>query len=550
MSDAESRVCPACGRAADPEASFCEVCGADLHAEVAEGKPHAEFAEGKPHAESAEGKLHAESAKVAEEKPHAESAKVAEEKPHAESAEVAEGKPDAESAESVRNAIADLFAARRASSDAGEPCGRAAPAAPARPQVAAARPVPPPPPVFDASPMRADPSDAVPFELEWDEARRFIEGVQCAFSFRVRSACRIAKLGFRVVANGSPVGEDIVFAGLRAGDERETTVPFVPRVPGQVVVKLRAETLLDRGAHESFAAARDFEHVAEPFRRFLAEGDQNINIDIRDNDGIIRLDELKLPRQAIVDLKEEIDRVLSCRGRYRTVAFCPGEIRRERMILSSSAGDGIRDLLVLPGTDCVTFGTSSHADAWLLPETEGRMDDKRASFISGIHFSIQNNRSRHEFELRNGGPSARNDDRSRWRASTNGLNVDGSALQSSPLPLRPGETRSVDLAPYAVSGGSLSLSLEPRGWDDPAAAVCDWRTGNLSSLLVRRGDNPHKAILVVWGAAALDPLLGTESGLRVASLDGRLFLVDRHGEAARIHRLAGHALPGTPFSIS
>ena len=176
------------------------------------------------------------------------------------------------------------------------------------------------------------------------------------------------------------------------------------------------------------------------------------------------------------------------------------------------------------------------------------MDDKRASFISGIHFSIQNNRSRHEFELRNGGPSARNDDRSRWRASTNGLNVDGSALQSSPLPLRPGEARSVVLAPYAVSGGSLSLSLEPRGWDDPAAAVCDWRTGNLSSLLVRRADNPHKAILVVWGAAALDPLLGTESGLRVASLDGRLFLVDRHGAAMRIHRL-GRTLPGTSVSV-
>ena len=84
----------------------------------------------------------------------------------------------------------------------------------------------------------------------------------------------------------------------------------------------------------------------------------------------------------------------------------------------------------------------------------------------------------------------------------------------------------------------------------PAPSGCASRVGNLSSVLVRRLDNPRKAVLVVWGAAALDPVLGTKSGQRVASLDGRLFLVDRHGEATSIHRLAGRALPGTPFTIS
>lgn len=510
MSDPSVQTCPKCGTPFSAGAAFCDACGADLRAEVAKAAAHAEE------------KIHAEAAEVAEEKIHAEVA-------------VSPILPAPDLRPATPTVVARPVPLDRSS---------------ARPAFDGAPPRPSPgPSAFDDVPMHADPADAVPFELYWDEARCFIEGVQCALSFRVRTACRIAKLGFRILVDDRPVCGDIVFSGLRAGDERRTMVPFVPRLPGQIVVKLRAEAVFDRGTHEWFSPTRDLEHSAEPFKRFLSAGDQNINIDIRDNNGIIRLDELKLPRQAIVDLKEEIERVLEKRDRYAPVEFSPDEIVRERAIVASSAGDGIRELLVLPGTGCVTFGMSSRADAQLRPETDGRMDDKRACFISGVHFSVQSNQFRGEFELRNGGPSSR-DAKASWRPSTNGINVDGAPLQSSHRPLRAGETLSVVLAPYAVPGGSLSLTLEPLGWEDPAAASCDWRTGNLSSLLVRREDNPRKAILVVWGAAALDPLFGTETGLRVVSPDGRLYLLDRHGQATRFRRLAGRPFPGSPFTIS
>ena len=169
--------------------------------------------------------------------------------------------------------------------------------------------------------------------------------------------------------------------------------------------------------------------------------------------------------------------------------------------------------------------------------------------MSGFHLSIQRDPKREAFVLRDGGPDRTAAAKAAWRKSTNGVTVDDEDLRGEHL-LRPGAKFRVCLAPYVACGGALPLEIETKGWDDPAAAGCEDRRGNLSSLLVRRRDNPRKAILVVWGAAALDPILGTQTGLRAACAGGRLFLVRPDGGATRFHRLAGQSLPGTSFTIS
>ena len=407
----------------------------------------------------------------------------------------------------------------------------------------------------DASPRlpAATPSDDLPFALEWDEARAFIAGQPGAFAFRLRALVALAHVGLAVRLSG--VAEPLVVkrAGLRAGETCEETLAFTPAVAGSLSVRLQLETILESGTHETYEARRTFEHVVRSATHEEVQGPGSVTVNfvptVENNTGIVRMEDARLSVAGLqsvrVDRWADQDRVIGRRGAYRPVFFASVSVSHENVRLRAAGADP-GELLVLPGSDCVTFGASRRAAVRLEPETAaGAPDPLRRRYVSGLHFAIRRDPSRDAFFLYDGGPDR--DPPHAWRPSTNGLTIDGAALAAPrPLPLdRPAEIR---LAPFAANGGALALSIEARGWDDPAAAGRR-RTGDLSSALLRRRDNPGKAILVVWGAAALDPVLGTNAGLRVAAEGGRLFLVRPDGRAERFGRLAGRTLPGTPYLV-
>ena len=521
MSDSLQR-CPKCGTLVEAGANFCDACGAELRAEAVP----AEF--GAPSGGAAE---RSEAEGVSRTEAPASD-------PRAEQAEAAGG------ATVVAESVAAAQRPTPRAEDARGAGGRIDGSEAARPRT------------FFAPSLRADPSDAVPFVLEWDEAREFIEGQAGTFSFRVKALWDLAKIGVAATVNGEEL-PPAVFPGIRRGDSREGTFDFTPSKPGQVSVSLRAETVPRGLVHECFAAKRTLSHLVrtQDSRRYFGPNEvrQTISVDNRNDHGLSRNEQQRYSQNAggeTADNWKDQDRVLGRGGAFRPVEFEPGAVRRENALIRSSADEGLSELLVLPGTDLVTIGTSSHADAGLFVETaDGYTDERHTGYVSGFHLSIQRDPKREAFVLRDGGPDRKAATRAAWRKSTNGVTVDGEDLRGE-LPLRPGAKLRVCLAPYAVSGGALPLEMEARGWDDPAAAGCEDRRGNLSSLLVRRRDNPRKAILVVWGAAALDPVLGTRTGLRVACAGGRLFLGRPDGGATRIHRLVGQPLAGTPFTIS
>ncbi len=553
MSDAESRVCPACGRAAEPEASFCEVCGADLHAKVAEVESHAEVAEAKA---PAEVESRAESAKCAEAKAPAEVesrtalAKCAEAKVPAEVESRAEC---AECAEAKAPAEVESHAASAECTEAKAPAeveSRAAPAECAEQ------------PVFDASSMlRPDLRDEIPFELEWDEAREFIESEMGTFSFRFRAWCDFSRVRLIALAGADPLFRKDLRDVSADGRWISCAPEYVPERNGRLSVRLRVVVCQRNGVtEETFESLEDFEHRIQPrdvmayygLGSFQPTIQNTIANEAGGSSGIVRNDgryvqtvNIGVPG-AVVDQAERQARVLDRRDSFRPVSFRFGGIARECAVIRSPSVQDSCELFVVPGADLLQFGRSHSAvNIRLVPEMEDfREDTLRKGYISNVHFSLRRD-AVGQYVLRDGG-SYKGEP---WRSSTNGTCVDGVPLSGSAV-LSPGRSATVALAPYAVSGGALSLTLEPRGWDDPAAAGCADRPGNLSSLLVRRGDNPHKAILVVWGAAELDPILGTRSGLRVASLRGRLHIADRAGHVRRLSRLAGRSLPGTSFTIS
>lgn len=491
MSAPDLQICPSCGMPLDPGASFCGACGAEFRTEGRDaGIPSAE--------------------------------------------------PDA------RVEAAEDRATRLAHPVAPPPSvATPPPAADAVPRATA----------FDSAPMRADPSDAVPFALEWDEAREFIERQAGTFSFRVTALWDLAKLGVAATVNEKDL-PPAVFSGMRCGAVREGTFDFTPDKPGQVSVRLRVETIPHGLVHEAFVAERVVSHLVrtKDSKSYLGPQtvDQKAVIDNRNDRGLSRNEGQTVTQNVggeTADNWNDQDRVFR-RSQFAAVRFAPDDIRRENVLIRAFSNDGLSELLLLPGTDLVTFGTSSRADAGLFVETaDGYTDERHTGYVSGFHLSIQRDPKREAFVLRDGGPDRKAATKAAWRKSTNGVAVDGEDLRGEHL-LRPGAKLRVCLAPYAVSGGALPLEIETKGWDDPAAAGCEDRRGNLSSLLVRRRDNPRKAILVVWGAAALDPILGTKSGLRAACVGGRLFLVRPDGEATRFHRLAGRTLPNSPFAIA
>ena len=508
MSSSPAQICPACGRAVEPEASFCEVCGAELHAEVAEVESHAEAAEVESHAEVAE---------AAEVGSHAEVAEVGS---HAGVAETAKPKAPAEALSTPAQSVFDA-----------------------------------------ASMLRPDLRDEVPFELEWDGAREFIEGESGTFAFRFRALYDLASVCLEAIVGEKPLSPVEMRNIAADGGWLTRTLDYVPNRNGRISVRLRATIRQrDRVTEETFESRDDFEHRIQPRDAMAYYGPDSVQPTIRNSisnepggsSGIVRNDgryaqtvNVGVPG-AVFNRLEFQDRVLGRGPSFRPVAFSPSGIERERAVLRAPGQKGIAELLVIPGTSRIQFGRSrSSVDVRLVPETtDACADEMRTNFVSNVHFAVCRDAG-DRYVLRDGGIYKG----SAWRSSTNGLNVDGEPLRAKALPLVPNHAEDLVLAPYAVSGGALSLTLEPRGWDDPAAAGCADRPGNLASLLVRRGDNPHKAILVVWGAAALDPILGTRSGLRIASLCGRLHVADRAGRVRRLSRLSGRSLSGTGWTV-
>ena len=495
MSSPALQLCPSCGTPVTPGAAFCENCGAEIVGEAA-ARPDAS-----PHHGAGEGL--------------------------------------ASEGGASEGGASEGGASEGGASRSGEP-ETASPSA--RPEdsphplrVAAPRFSMPAEPAFDAD---------APFVLEWDERRAFIAGVRCNFSFRIRCRTRMARFGLCAEVDGE---EPFVvrYSDLREGDVREGLFPFVPKTPGAVSVKIVAEVLYEeKGCHERFEAARPFEHLVSPLTRYLSSGNQSVNIDIRDNTGLIRLDELQLPRQAITDLKSEIDKALQLRGGWESVAMPSTSIKRERFHLRTADGE----CLVVAGCDTVTFGASASRTS--VPLATASCQGEGGRFISGVHFVLQRDRLRNELLLRDGGPSKENP--SVWRRSTNGTLVDDSLLTGS-RPLHAGDALSVCLAPFVVSGGALSLSLKTRGYDEDSLGFD--RTGDVSSVLVTERTSgetpprPARSALVVWGAAQLDPIFNTHTGIRVALIRGRLHAVYPDGTARRLLFLAGRPLPGTSIFV-
>ncbi len=378
-----------------------------------------------------------------------------------------------------------------------------------------------------------------PFTLEWDGDREFIEGVQCNFAYRLRIHADVASLTLKIDVNGK-TSECEPFDSLCDGDEREGTLPFVPKVAGAVSVRVFAEVVYEGGCGETFEAVSPFEHQACAFRSLLSGNNQNLNIDIRDNSGIIRLDQLKLPPQAVTDLDAKIGRALSRKGGWKNVpmAYKNGELDGREIV--QLRGDGMDiTVVVVSGAskDPVRFGHSAHR-ATLRLESDKSCDQ----YISGVHFTLLRKSS--AILVRDGGPGRKGG----WSKSTNGTLFDDQKLDPvSGRELRPGQTFRLKLAPYVVPGGALSLMLEARG-NDVAIPGCD-RSCNVSSVVVRRDDSPNRVDLVVWGATGIDDLLGTHAGLRVGLVRGRLHLIRKDGSSVRLLHLVGREIPGTGIFV-
>lgn len=396
----------------------------------------------------------------------------------------------------------------------------------------------PPRPVADVPTANAP---QVPFTLDWDELREFIEGVRCNFAFRVRIRGAVKTLALKVDVGGEAI-ECRPFMSLCDGDEREGVLPFIPKMAGAISACAFVKVIYENGCCESFEAVRPFEHKAIPFRRFLSADNQNVEIKIDGNSGLIRLDDLKLPQKAITDLKAEIDKVLLRRGGWKQVPMAYGDIERECVRLY--AGD--RALTVASGAGSVSFGISPHrAMVQVVAKTaDGQRDEYRNQFVSRVHFTILRHHDSAVY-LRDGGFVKENGMKVA-RKSANGLSIDGRPVTSE-LALPPDRTFRVALAPKSVPGGALSLLIETHG--RTAEAISGDRACELAFASVRSADSRADVAIIVWGAVPIDDFLGTCTGLRVGLVRGRLCLIGRDGRPTRLVGLINKAVPGTGIFV-
>ncbi len=560
MSEERLQLCPACGMPVADGAAFCDACGAELHAEpVGARTARPPEQTGNSHAETAENTEPGRGFPLPSNlfPPAAEPAGAS-----------------SRTTDNILAAVQAILASRRAAA-ASTPAPTVfvpAQTIPERSAVSFTVPAPTPPPAPSLSlrtavsppPLVSSPSlslpkaapvpalefrevdDPVPFQLEWDGDREFIEGQAGQLAFRLRASCDLKAIGIAASVDGTDL-TPVIVSKIRSGETRESSFDFVPNVSGILSVKLCAEVQLSGRTVETYEAERTLNHQVLPAQRISVHGAGSVIVKVENNSGIVRNDDLNLSalRGEKIDHWKDFREVFGRRGAFRPVAFTPTAIRHES-IRFRATGAALDELLVVPGADMVTFGkSSSRTDVRLVAETaDGCRDSVRSGYVSNVHFSLRRSRSNEEIAICDGGPL----DGSAWRESTNGLNIDGEPLTGSRT--LPADRRmAVTLAPYTISGGAIPLELETRGWDDPAAAGCADRSGTLSSVLVRRLDNPRKAVLVVWGAADLDALLGTRNGLRVASIRGRLHAVYPDGSARRLMLFSGHALPGTSVFV-
>jgi hypothetical protein len=369
-------------------------------------------------------------------------------------------------------------------------------------------------------------------------ARTFIENKPGVFFWRMTPVCDLAKARLVCTVNGRPL-EETVLEAIQGGACREGTFPYTPPIAGSLSVRLRVEVRYVGGVCESFEATAAHVHTAYPEKRTEIRGAGSVVINAQGNTGINRFDDMGLSalRGTASDLWEEQRSVLARRSEWAPVSFSSVEVGLEIVRLRS----GDTELQVVSGLGPVTFGRSSHrADVRLFPETPaGCPDNRRGLFVSGVHFTLLPVPGG-ELHLRDGGAGG-----GRWCSSTNGTALDGT-LVSAPqsMPLSPGRTFALTLAPYAVLDGALSLELEtlPHG---AASRGCD-HSGQVAAVVLRRADTPRRIVLVVRGGASFDSLFDAHTGLYVGLVRGRLRLLRADGSSVRLLHLAGRPLPGSP----
>lgn len=401
-----------------------------------------------------------------------------------------------------------------------------------------------PRPVAPVEPPRfaghaAPEAEELPFSIEWDDARAFMEKHENAFALRFKAECDIEKLGVGIFVNGEPVGKPEVKSNVRKWDRFECPFPFCPAQVGAFVVQIRVEIIQPSGAHEMFEPVESIVHTTFPERGKVVNfnGSINVRVDQSGNSGIIRNDNARVLLDGLetenVDVR--LQRILGSRGNFRKIGFSSTRIKHESVRLM---GFG-QELTIVRGTPCITFGRSRHADVCLEAEKPDGSRDDVGKMISGRHCTVRYDRACGSFALRDGGPL---EDGSGWKNSSNGtLFGDVTLTMNLGQNLLPGRSMPVCLAPHVRPGGALSLgfhAVEP-SFD----FACD-HMGNIDALIVRRKDNPAKTVLIVWGCVSLDEVLGSKTGFRIACRRERLHLVKPDGSSSRLLFLSGQNLAG------
>lgn len=386
-------------------------------------------------------------------------------------------------------------------------------------------------------------SPDAPFDLEWDDARQFIAGSCGAFAFRMTFRCNLKSV--EVIANVD--GEQlpaVAFLSVEAGDFREGSIAFTPKRPGAVTVNLRIAVTMANHIRETFEPKCPLRSMTLSGKRHdVLGGDLTVNINADGNTGINRFDGVNFGGLAGVRIDNWNDErsVLERPPEWRAIPLVSCEVGCEAVVLCA----GERTLSVSSGANPVTFGRSSRrATVRLVAETpDGLIDESHNRYVSGVHFTLMNHGR--AVIMRDGGAE---DEKGRrvWRKSCNGVAVDG-CMSTSDQTLSPGKSIRAVLAPYSVPGGALTLMIEARGHSGSVCG-CD-RDCELASVAIRRADAPKRAALVVWGAAEIDDLLGTSTGLHIGLIHGRLRIIRQDGSSERLVHFLGGAIPGTSISV-
>jgi len=518
MEAASIRNCPSCGMPVEAGAAFCDSCGAVL---PPEDKP---APAANPPAEAAPGTLAAKAFRLDE---PAASPRTA--------AAPNGGSPGA--------AFCDGCGAVLPPED--KPAPAANPLAEATPGAMAAKAFrldePAVSPRAAAAPNGGSPD--APFSFEWDDARQFIAGSGGAFAYRMTFRCCLDSVVISVSVNGEALAP-AEFPFVRAGETREGSFQFTPKMAGVVKADVGVEVVMADRVRESFTPMRQLTGMALSGNRVdVVGGAGSFTINAGENTGINRFDGMNLGALGGVKVDRWSDErsVFDRPAEWRDVPFASCRVGFESVRLCC----GGRTLTVASGAAPVAFGRSARrADVQLCAMApDGCVDESRTRYLSGVHFTLSE--SNGAIVLRDGGCEQHQGSRV-WRKSSNGIAING-RMSVSDERIQAGRPVKVVLAPYAIPGGALSLSMEAQD-RSRCIAGCDAKC-DVASLSILPEDSPDKALLVVWGSAGIDGLLGAVSGFQVGLVRGRLRVIAPDGSSERLMHLVGGAIPGTGIFV-